>query len=231
VNVDLYDSLDGQVALVTGANRGIGAAIAAGLADHGATVYAGVRDPESFDPPEGQRVVELDVTDPGAAERAIDRIRDERGRLDALVNNAGVMDGREPLDETSIDDVERTLATNLRGPTVLTKVALPLLLEGERPRVVNLSSGMGALSGMDGGSPAYRVSKTGINGLTAYLHAEYGARGLLANAVCPGWVRTDMGGPSASRSVERGAETPVWLARFRDGPGGRFWRDREQIDW
>jgi NAD(P)-dependent dehydrogenase (short-subunit alcohol dehydrogenase family) len=83
-----------------------------------------------------------------------------------------------------------------------------------------------------GGSPAYRVSKTGLNGLTAYLHGEYGDDGLLANSVCPGWVRTEMGGGGASRSVAEGAETPVWLCRFRPGaPAGRFWRDRAVVGW
>jgi NAD(P)-dependent dehydrogenase (short-subunit alcohol dehydrogenase family) len=85
---------------------------------------------------------------------------------------------------------------------------------------------------MHGRSPAYRISKTGLNGLTAYLHGEYGGRGLLANSVCPGWVRTDMGGPNAPRSREEGADTIVWLARFKaDSPAGLFWRDREVVPW
>ncbi|MFB6155778.1 MAG: SDR family NAD(P)-dependent oxidoreductase, partial [Haloferacaceae archaeon] len=105
----------------------------------------------------------------------------------------------------------------------------------QRPggRVVNISSGMGALNEeQSGGSPAYRVSKTGLNGLTAYLHGEYSAQGLIANSVSPGWVRTDMGGEGANRPVEKGAETPVWLSRFRPGsPSGKFWHDRSVIEW
>jgi NAD(P)-dependent dehydrogenase (short-subunit alcohol dehydrogenase family) len=99
--------------------------------------------------------------------------------------------------------------------------------------VVNVSSGMGALGqGMSGGSPGYRVSKTGLNGLTAYLHGEYGDEGLLANVACPGWVETDMGGPNAPKSPVEGADTPLWLATFRPGsPAGLFWRDRAVIDW
>lgn len=83
-----------------------------------------------------------------------------------------------------------------------------------------------------GGSPAYRISKTGLNGLTAYLDGEYGDAGLLANGVCPGWVRTDMGGERADRSVEKGAETPTWLCRFAPGsPSGHLWKDREVVEW
>jgi NAD(P)-dependent dehydrogenase (short-subunit alcohol dehydrogenase family) len=116
---------------------------------------------------------------------------------------------------------------------LLCKHAVPLLLQNEGGRVVNVSSGMGAIvEEQSGGSPAYRVSKTGLNGLTAYLEGEYGDDGLLANSVCPGWVRTEMGGEGANKSVEAGAETPVWLARFRPGaPSGLFWRNKRAIDW
>ncbi|WP_435333406.1 SDR family NAD(P)-dependent oxidoreductase [Haloarchaeobius sp. TZWWS8] len=232
MDVPLLDTLDGQVALVTGANRGIGRQIAADLVDRGATVYAGIRD-TGADVPDGQRPVRLDVTDDGSIETAIATVEDETGRLDVLVNNAGISGPREPLVDAPVDGIDRVLATNLRGPAVLTKHALPLLLERPGGRVVNVSSGMGALGeAQSGGSPGYRVSKTGLNGLTAYLHGEYGDDGLLANSVCPGWVRTDMGGPGAARSVEEGADTPVWLARFApDAPAGRFWRDRAVIDW
>jgi hypothetical protein len=231
VEPELFDSLEGQVALVTGANRGIGAAIAAGLVEHGATVYAGVRAPERFDEPAGQTTVRLDVTDAAHDRAAVERLREEVGRLDVLVNNAGVMDSRGPLDGMDDGTVTETLDVNLRGPMLLTKYALPLLRAAEPGRVVNLSSGMGQLSRMSGGSPAYRVSKAAINALSAYLDAEYREEGLIANAVSPGWVNTGMGGPEAPRSPEEGADTPVWLARFREGPSGRLWKDREVIEW
>ncbi len=228
-DVALFDSLEGQVALVTGANRGIGERIAAQLVDHGATVYAGVRAPERFDTPAGQRVVRLDVTDATHDRAAIERIREEAGRLDMLVNNAGVMDSRGRLDEMSDGTITETLDVNVRGAMVLTKYALPLLTDAGPGRVVNLSSGMGQLSRMGGGSPAYRVSKVAVNGLTAYLDAEYD--GLIANAASPGWVSTEMGGSEAPRTPEEGADTPVWLARFREGPGGKLWKDRAVIEW
>ncbi|MFB6168839.1 MAG: SDR family NAD(P)-dependent oxidoreductase [Haloferacaceae archaeon] len=231
-DVTLYDSLDGQVALVTGATRGIGARIAADLADLGATVYAGARDTADVDDP-ALRPVALDVTEDDQIAAAADRIEEEAGQLDVLVNNAGVFARAGPLHETSVDEVDRTFAVNLRGPTLVTRATLPLLLETDRPRVVTLSSGLGRYTdgSMGGGYPPYRISKVGVGGLTAYLHAEYGNEGLLASAVSPGWVRTDMGGSGARRSVAKGAETPVWLARTRDGPGGKFWKDREVVSW
>ncbi|WP_129113166.1 SDR family NAD(P)-dependent oxidoreductase [Halegenticoccus tardaugens] len=229
---ELYDALDGQVALVTGANRGIGREIATRLTDLGATVYAGTRS-ASNDVPGGTRSALLDVTQEGDVEATVDGIFEETGRLDVLVNNAGVGEFDDSLVAEPTTRIDRTLAVNLRGPMLLCKHALPLLLQREGGRVVNVSSGMGALAEPQrGGSPSYRVSKTGLNGLTAYLHGEYGDRGLLANSVCPGWVRTDMGGENASRSIEEGAATPVWLCRFEPGsPAGLFWRDRRVIDW
>ncbi|PSQ09653.1 short-chain dehydrogenase [Halobacteriales archaeon QS_5_70_15] len=230
--VELHESLDGQVALVTGANRGIGAEIARQLSDLGATVYAGSRSREN-ETPEGTERVLLDVTQEGDVEAAVDGIFGDVGRLDALVNNAGVGEFGDDIVAEPTRRIDRTLAVNLRGPMLLCKHAVPLLLQREGGRVVNVSSGRGALGeGMSGGSPAYRLSKTGLNGLTAYLHGEYAGDGLVANSACPGWVRTETGGEEASRGVEEGAETPVWLARFAPGsPGGAFWRRKERIDW
>ena len=232
LNPDLHETLDGQVALVTGANRGIGAEVARRLVDLGATVYAGSRSRKN-ETPEGTERVLLDVTQEGDVEAVVDGVYEEAGRLDVLVNNAGVGEFGDDIVAEPTRRIDRTLAVNLRGPMVLCKHAVPLLFQGDGGRVVNVSSGMGALGeGMSGGSPSYRVSKTGLNGLTAYLHGEYGDRGLIANSVCPGWVRTDMGGEEANRDVEEGAETPVWLSRFAPGsPGGLFWRKKERVDW
>ena len=229
----LYDSLEGQVALVTEATRGIGAAIAAELAALGATVYAVARDTDDVDAPD-QRPVELDVTEEAEITAAVDRVDGEAGRLDVVVNNAGVFPRSGPLHTTDTADLDHTLAVNLRGPTLVAKHALPLLLEREGGRVVTLSSGLGRYTSgeMGGDYPPYRLSKVGVGGLTAYLHGEYADDGLLANAVSPGWVATDMGGDAAPRSPETGAETPVYCARFRPGsPAGRLWKDRERIPW
>lgn len=232
MDVPLYDTLEGQVAVVTGATRGIGKRIADGLVDHGATVYAGARDTDDVTATDRQ-AVELDLTVDAQRRAAIDRIEREAGRLDVLVNNAGVMDSRESLDGMSTDVIDQTLETNLRGPIHLTKQALDLLLDQPGGRVVNVSSGLGAITQpQSGGMPAYRISKTGLNGLTCYLDGEYSNAGLLANSVCPGYVQTDMTDGNAPRTPEKGAETPIWLSRFRpEAPSGQFWRDKTPKEW
>jgi len=230
MDVPLYQSLDGQVALVTGATRGIGKRIADGLLDHGATVYAGARNVDDITDSD-RRGIELDVTDADQRVAAVERIREETGRLDVLVNNAGIMDSRESLDEMPAESIEQTLSTNLHGPIHLTKAALDLLGAEPGGRVVNISSGLGAITEpQSGGMPAYRISKTGLNGLTRYLDGEYD--NLIANSVCPGYVQTDMTDGSAPRTPKKGAETPIWLARFKpEAPSGGFWRDREPKPW
>lgn len=231
--VDLKSDLSDDVALVTGATRGIGAEIAAKLADLGVTVYAGARDTTDITAPD-QHTIELDVTDDEEIQIAIDRIEREQDSLDILVNNAGIFPRSGPLHEMETADFDQTMNVNLRGPVLLTKQALPLLLDEPGSRVVSMSSGLGQFTEeqMDGQYPAYRLSKMGIGGLTAYLDGEYGDQGLIANAVSPGWVQTDMGGDCAPRSPSEGAETPVWLAQFAPrSPAGKLWKDQEQIPW
>lgn len=224
---------------MSGGNRGIGREVAQELAQLGYRVVIGSRDlakGEKAAREVGDGVVarELDVTDEETIRKCIDSIAEEFGRLDVLVNNAGIVGGgwRTSAVDVDLDDVRNTLDTNLFGAWRLTQAALPLMRRNGYGRIVNLSSGMGQLSDMRGHSPAYRVSKTGLNALTRILTAELEGENVLVNSCCPGWVRTDMGGRSAPRSLEEGADTPVWLATLPDdGPRGGFFRNREPIPW
>jgi NAD(P)-dependent dehydrogenase (short-subunit alcohol dehydrogenase family) len=228
-----------RVALASGGNRGIGREVARQLAALDYDVVIGSRDlakGEEVARELGENVTarQLDVTDEESIVRCVASIAEDPGRLDVLVNNAGVSGGgwsTSALD-VDLDEVRKTLETNLFGAWRLTEEVLPLMRKNGYGRIVNISSGMGQLSDMGGHSPAYRVSKTGLNVLTRMLTAELADENILVNSVCPGWVRTDMGTQAARRSVEEGADTPVWLATLPDdGPRGGFFRDREPIPW
>jgi NAD(P)-dependent dehydrogenase (short-subunit alcohol dehydrogenase family) len=219
------------VALVSGASRGIGAEIARQLAaEHGLLVLAGARDPGEVAEQEGVVPVALDVTDQASVDDLRERIEADPGRLDVLVNNAGVGGSyRDSAAEIELDEVRDTLETNLFGPWRLVQALLPLMRPGDDPRIVNVSSGAGQLDDMQGGYPGYRVSKVGLNALTRILAAEEPR--IRTNSLCPGWVRTDMGGPGAPRSVAEGADTAVWLATDPGVGNGGFYRDRRPIPW
>jgi NAD(P)-dependent dehydrogenase (short-subunit alcohol dehydrogenase family) len=182
----------------------------------------------------GERVVPmmLDQSDQESCKRFGDALKDRFEQVDVLINNAGIM-GSSPLLEFNMDQMDRVFATNLLGPVWLTRELLPLLKKSHDPRIINLSSGLGALNEMGGGYAAYRISKTALNAFTAILSAELNQSGvnMRVNAMCPGWVRTDMGGMDAHRSVEQGADTAVWLATVRNLPTGKFFRDRKVIPW
>ena len=175
----------------------------------------------------------LDVTDQSSVQRLARFLDRQFGRLDILVNNAGIgIDEERSVLEADRGVVQETLDTNLFGPLLLCQALVPLMKQGAYGRVVNVSSGMGQLSEMGSGSPAYRISRTALNALTRILAAELQGTNVLVNSMCPGWVRTDMGGPNAPRSVEEGADTALWLATLPDsGPQGGFFRDRQAIAW
>jgi NAD(P)-dependent dehydrogenase (short-subunit alcohol dehydrogenase family) len=219
--------------LVSGANRGIGREIARQLAgDHGFLVLAGSRDPGKIEETDSIVAVQLDVTSDASVDAARSQVESRPGRLDVLVNNAAVYGGYESVGEYDLDRAHEVVETDLFGPWRLARAFLPLLRRSGHGRIVNVSSGGGQLSDMNGGGAAYRVSKAGLNALTRVLAADEAGHGILANSLCPGWVRTDMGGSSAPRSVSEGADTAVWLATLDDdGPNGGFFRDREPIPW
>ena len=219
------------VALVTGASRGIGAEIARELArDHGFRVFAGARNPGDVEEQDGVVPVQLDVTDEDTIFGARERIESGAGRLDALVNNAGVYGDPVGAADYDLDRAHEVLEVNTFGPWRLIEAFLPLLRGSDAPRIVNISSGAGQLSDMNGGRAAYRVSKAALNALTRTLASD--ERWVKVNTMCPGWVRTDMGGAGAPRSVEEGADTAIWLATLPDdGPTGGFFRNRKPIPW
>jgi NAD(P)-dependent dehydrogenase (short-subunit alcohol dehydrogenase family) len=225
-----------RVAVVTGANRGIGLEICRQLGALGHRVLLGAREPAKGEAAASLRAQGLDVT-PVALDVAepdsVTRLAAARPEVDILVNNAGVYldEGRRPLelDEAVLRD---TLEVNLLGAFRLCRAFVPDMAARGWGRVASVSSGMGQLADMGGGSLAYRLSKTALNALTRVLAQEVDGRHVKVNAACPGWVRTDMGGAHATRPVEQGAETVVWLATLpEDGPTGGLFRDKRPIPW
>lgn len=231
-------TLNGKLALVTGASRGIGHEIARGLGKAGARVVMVGRNAARLEAARAGLAKEgLDVlahVADVAEARDVERlVTDLPGPVDVLVNNAGQIDDAVPTWDEPIEVWDDVLAANLRGPFLLCRALVPAMRQRNWGRIINVSSGMGAFSdGLDGGHPAYRVSKAALNALTKNLAAELRGRPILVNAMCPGWVRTDMGGASAPRSVEEGADTALYLATLLDdGPSGKFFRDRAEIPW
>jgi len=237
-------SAENRVALVTGANRGIGFETCRQLGRRGLRVILSARKAEAGEKAAGIFQAEglavefrqLDVTDIESIDVCVKGIDRDMGRLDVLVNNAGIMldssKRGESIFQADADLVRNTFEVNTLGPLMVTKSLLPLMRRNDYGRIVNVSSGMGQLSEMDGGYPGYRISKTAINAVTVILARELEGTNIKVNSVCPGWVRTEMGGNNAPRSPEQGAETIVWLATLPDdGPSGGFFRDRKRIDW
>lgn len=233
--------MEQKVAIVTGGNRGIGLEIGRQLARRGLRVLLTARDRSRGQESaaalrdEGLDVdfQRLDVTDQTSVRRLVKDVADHLGRADVLVNNAAIyVDRGHSAVEVDLALVRQTMETNFYGPLRLCRLFVPLMQRHGYGRVVNVSSRMGSLHHMGGRSLAYRTSKTALNALTRVLAAELRGSNILVNSVDPGWVRTDMGGVHATRSVEEGADTAVWLATLPDdGPTGGFFRDRQPAEW
>jgi NAD(P)-dependent dehydrogenase (short-subunit alcohol dehydrogenase family) len=216
------------VALVTGASRGLGREVARRLSVEGFTVLAGMRRPV---PVPGLEVLPLDVADEASVHAAAEAVKARHGRIDVLVNNAGIMlDRLHDVLRLDLDTLRLTLETNTHGPLRMAQAFTPLM--GSGGRIVNVSSGGGQLSEPATWAPAYCISKTALNAVTVQLAETLKGRGIAVNAVCPGWVRTDLGGPEAPRSLDQGADSILWLV-LKAGPEltGGFWRDGERIAW
>ncbi|HET6896919.1 MAG TPA: SDR family oxidoreductase, partial [Vicinamibacteria bacterium] len=228
-------------AVVTGANRGLGLETCRQLLARGMHVAMAARDADATERarrslgPDSERAmaVHMDVTDVSTIAAAHRRIVEQMGAPGVLVNNAAVLlfDDADPL-SIPPEAYRETFETNVFGVIEVCRVFVPPMAKRKYGRIVNVSSGAGQLSKMSTYAPAYSISKAALNAFTRLLAATYRGQGVLANAVDPGWVRTDMGGPSAPRSVEEGVETTVWLATLPDdGPTGGFFRDKRAIDW
>ena len=229
-----------KVALVTGGNRGIGLGIVEGLIREGFHVILASRSLEAGrlaveyleELSENIDLMQLDVTDSENIRKAAKYVGKNYACLDVLINNAGII-GRPPknLKESDVDQVKKIMETNYYGPMRMNTTFLPLLRKSSDARIINVSSGMGALEDLLGGHAGYRLSKAGLNAQTILLSNDLREYNIKVFAMCPGWVRTDMGGAEAHRSVEQGADTAIWLSSTQEAETGKFYRDRQVISW
>ena len=233
-----------KVAVVTGGNRGLGFEASRQLAKKGYQVVLTSRDEAKGKAAaqklqaEGLNVIfhALDVTNDESSQKLAEFLHEQFGKLDVLVNNAAIYidsqtSGNSVFD-AKIDTLRQTMETNVYGVLQVTQVLIGLMQKQNYGRIVNVSSGAGQLTDMGSGYPAYRISKAALNALTRIFSNELQGTNILVNSVCPGWVKTDMGGPNAPRTPEQGVDTIVWLATLPDGGAtGGFFRDRQSIDW
>lgn len=228
----------GRTAFVTGANRGIGLEVCKQLAAEGARILMGVRDPASSKTQMealtragiNTALVQIDVSDSDSIHRVI---KSKLEPVDILINNAALLDRVENIPLLDDEEFEKIIRTNLIGPAFLAKHYGSQMKQRGWGRIVNVSSGMGSISrGFGADSPAYRISKLALNGLTITMAEALRGTGVLVNSVDPGWVRTEMGGKSATRSVEEGARSVIWAALISDnGPTGGFFYDGKPVPW
>ena len=247
--------IDQKIALITGANKGLGLACVQLLSKKGYTTILTARNAKKGATSlkqlkkEGYKNIffeELDVTKEKNIEKAVQNILKAHKRIDILINNAGIFldegDGIKDMPYTieniPLNTIKKTMETNLYGPILLTQRILPLMKKQNFGRIVNVSSGMGQMTTeanprySGGGFPSYRISKTALNAFTRNLSFEVKKQNILVNSVCPGWCRTDMGGKEATRSPEEGAEGIIWVATLpNNGPSGKLFRDKKEIPW
>lgn len=221
------------IALVTGANRGIGLAIAKGMASKGYTVLMGCRNIHTAKA-EAATInaipVKLDLSDRAILNSDINNILSRFPTIDVLVNNAGILE-QGTMTDVGMDAFFASMRVNFEAPCELIHAVVPHMMQRGYGRIVNVSSGWGAFSDGLNGPAAYSVSKAALNALTL-SYSNSMTNNVKVNAMCPGWVRTKMGGPAATRSPGKGAETALWLATLdENGPNGGFFRDKQPISW
>jgi NAD(P)-dependent dehydrogenase (short-subunit alcohol dehydrogenase family) len=227
-----------KIALVTGANKGIGLEIVRQLAAKDVEVFLSARNAETGKKAasaiDGQvQFLELDVSNDESIERAAREFGKVSRHLDVLINNAGIYpDAGFDILTISRKQLVETFQTNTFGVVKVTQAFLPYLKKASHARIINLSSGYGEIGGLTANVPSYCLSKLALNGVTIMLHQALNSQGISVNSMCPGWVRTDMGGPGASRPVEEGADTAVWLAiGAPESFSGKSFRDRRETTW
>ena len=241
-----------RVAIVTGANRGIGFEITKQLACEGFQVFAGARNADEGKKAEDELRREelvvpflpLDVTSEVSCNRFVDEVLHRGGSIDVLVNNAGIIRDMDYFSDkengsvlkADIEAVKQTFEVNTLAPLRMCQLVVPHMKEHNFGRIINVSSGMGLLSEMNGGFTGYRMSKTALNALTCILADELLGTNITVNSACPGWARTRLGGETATRSAAEGAETIVWFIlqiydRKDGGPTGKFMRDKQEVSW
>lgn len=231
---------ENKYALVTGGNKGIGLAICQGLTTAGFQVILAARSLEKAKQAiarlQSAQVypLVLDVTDDASIERATEQIRAEIGKLDLLVNNAGIYPDTEGVNIINIERelLDRAMQTNTYGAIRTAQACLPLLERATSARIINVSSGLGSLGGLSATAASYCLSKLALNGATMMLSETLKSQGIAVYAMCPGWVKTDMGGNAATRTPEQGADTAIWLATDAAVElSGKFFRDRQEISY
>lgn len=230
---------DQKIALVTGANRGIGKEIAKQLAAKNVITLLSARSQKKAEEAASEISdkniipLKLDVNDQNSIAYVRDWIKREYGKLDILINNAGInYDTYHDASNAEINNIKETFDTNFFAVIETTQILMPMLVKARHARIINMSSSAGALNGMGGGTPGYSASKAALNVFTIKLSEEIKGKGFSVNSVCPGWVRTDMGGPNADLSVEEGADTAVWLAtEAPESLTGKFMKERKERSW
>ena len=227
-----------KTVLITGANKGIGFEVAKQLLERNFKVILTGRNKDKGllavknlkMNEEKVLFVKMDVGDEESIKKAAKEVQTKNLKIDIIVNNAGVLLDTESINEVSSENILTTFRVNTFGPILVIQNLLPLL--NKNGRIINVSSGLGAFSEMSSYAPTYSISKTALNAVTKQFSFSLEEKSISVNSVSPGWVKTDMGGSNATRSVEKGAETIVWLAE--EAPHnltGKFFRDKKELDW
>ena len=236
----MADNNETKYALVTGGNKGIGLAICQGLLTSGFEVILAARSldkaKQAIDGLQSAQVhpLVLDVADDASIDRAVEDVRGEIATIDVLINNAGIYPDKDGIDIKNIDRelLDRAMQTNTYGAIRTAQAFLPLLAKAASARIINVSSGLGSLGGLSATGASYGLSKLALNGATIMLAAALKPQGISVYSMCPGWVKTDMGGDAATRTPEQGADTAIWLAtEAKTELSGKFFRDRQEISF